>query len=116
MDEQATELVWFENPSWQRHVLAVDVPRPLNADGWDIDGDGCPEIVLAYRFDPRPEQSVGSVVLLTSGPDVRQPWVVREIDRVPTAHRVRWIDPEGNGNKVLLAGAVGGQSVPAAGR
>ena len=112
VDEQATELVWFENPTWQRHVLAVDVPRPLNADGWDIDGDGCPEIVLAYRFDPRPEQSVGSVVLLKSGADVRQPWIGREIDRVPTAHRVRWIDPVGDGHKVLLLGPVVGERYP----
>jgi hypothetical protein len=112
IDEQATELVWFENPTWARHVLAVDVPRQLNADGWDIDGDGRPEIVLAYRFDPRPEQSVGNVVLLTSGADVRQPWIAREIDRVPTAHRVRWIDPEGHGNKVLLLGPLVGQRYP----
>ncbi len=112
IDEQATELVWFENPTWQRHVMAVDVPRPLNADAWDIDGDGCPEIVLAYRFDPRPEQSVGSVVLLTCGADVRQPWVMREIDQVPTAHRVRWIDPEGHGAKVLLVGPLVGRRYP----
>jgi hypothetical protein len=112
IDEQATELAWFENPSWARHVLATDVPRPLNADSWDVDADGVPEIVLAYRFDPRPEKSVGNVVLLKSGPDVRAPWVGREIDRVPTAHRVRWIDPEGNGNKVLLLGPMVGQRYP----
>ena len=28
VDEAATELAWFENPTWERHVLAVDVPRP----------------------------------------------------------------------------------------
>ena len=43
---------------------------------------------------------------------MRQPWVVREIDRVPTAHRVRWIDPEGNGNKVLLLGPLVGKRYP----
>jgi hypothetical protein len=104
VDEQATEVDWFENPTWERHVLATDVPRPLNAACYDIDGDGIPEVILAYRFESRPEQSVGNVVLLTHGKDVRQPWTAREIDRVPTAHRVRWIDPEGNGKKVLLLG------------
>jgi hypothetical protein len=112
VDEAAAELAWFENPSWQRHVLAVNVPRPLNADCWDIDGDGIPEIVLAYRFDSRPDKSVGNVVLLKSGEDVRQPWTSREIDRVPTAHRVRWIDPEGTGKKVLLLGPMVGQRFP----
>lgn len=112
VDEAATQLAWFENPTWQRHVLAVDVPRPLNADCWDVDGDGVPEIALAYRFDPRPEKSVGNVVLLESGADVRGLWTAREIDRVPTAHRVRWIDPEGDGNKVLLVGPLVGNRYP----
>ena len=114
VDELATELVWFENqhPIWKRHVLAVNVPRPLNADCWDIDGDGIPEVVLAYRFDPSPARSVGNIVLLKSGADVRQPWTAREIDRVPTAHRVRWIDPEGTKKKVLLLGPMVGQRFP----
>ena len=112
IDERATELAWFENPTWARHVLAVDVPRQLNADCWDTDGDGCPEVILAYQFEPRPEQSVGNVVLLKSGPDVRKPWIAREIDRVPTAHRVRWIDPEGQGKKVLLLGPMVGRRFP----
>lgn len=112
VDERATELCWFENPTWERHVLAADVPRPLNADCWDVDGDGTPEVVLAYRFESRPEQSVGNVVLLKRGADVRQPWTAREIDRVPTAHRVRWIDPEGNGRKVLLLGPMVGTRFP----
>jgi hypothetical protein len=112
IDERGTEVVWFENPTWERHVLVTNVPRPLNAACYDIDGDGIPEIVLAYRFETSPEKSVGNVVLLTHGKDVRQPWTPREIDRVPTAHRVRWIDPEGNGQKVLLLGPMVGQRYP----
>jgi hypothetical protein len=114
VDEVATELAWYENqhPSWNRHVLAVKVPRPLNADCWDVDGDGVPEVVLAYRVEPSPERSVGNVDLLKSGQDVRQPWTPREIDRVPTAHRVRWIDPAGDGKKVLLVAPLVGQRYP----
>jgi hypothetical protein len=112
IDERASEVAWFENPTWERHVLATNVPRPLNATCYDIDGDGIPEVVLAYRFETSPERSVGNVALLTHGKDVRQPWTMREIDRVPTAHRVRWIDPEGNGQKVLLLGPMVGQRFP----
>jgi hypothetical protein len=114
VDERATELIWFENrhPAWERHVLADNVPRLLNADCWDMDDDGVPEVVLAYRFEPDPKKSIGNVVLLKSGADVRQPWTAREIDRVPTAHRVRWIDPEGNGKKMLLVGPMVGTKYP----
>ena len=114
VDERATELIWFENghPTWSRHVLAENVPRPLNADCWDLDTDGIPEVVLAYHFEPDPQKSIGSVVLLTSQNDVRRPWAAQEIDRVPTAHRVRWIDPQGNGKKVLLVGPMVGTKYP----
>lgn len=112
IDEQGSELAWFENPTWERHVLVTNVPRPLNAACYDIDGDGIPEVVLAYRFEPSPDKSIGNVVLLTHGTDVRQLWNMKEIDRVPTAHRVRWIDPEGTGRKVLLLGPMVGQRFP----
>jgi hypothetical protein len=95
-------------------VLTDNVPRPLNADCWDIDADGIPEVILAYRFESDPQKSVGNVVLLKSGDDVRRPWAAREIDRVPTAHRVRWIDPEGDGKKVLLVAPVVGTRYPPA--
>src|SRR5690349_8066957 len=114
IDERATEVAWFENPTWERHVLATNVPRPLNATCYDLDGDGIPEIILAYRFETSPEKSVGNVALLTHGKDVREPWMSREIDRVPTAHRVRWIDPEGNGKKALLLGPMVGKQFPPA--
>ena len=112
VDEKATEVAWFENPGWERHVLATNVPRPLNAACCDINGDGVPEVILAYRFEPSPEKSVGNVALLTHDKDVRQPWAAREIDRVPTAHRVRWMDPEGNGKMVLLLGPMVGRRFP----
>lgn len=102
VDERATELAWFENPGWQRHVLLDDAPRALNIDFCDIDGDGKPEAALALRFETNPEKSVGNLLLLKSGADVRQKWTAREIDRVPTAHRVRFIDVDGNGRKALL--------------
>lgn len=113
IDERASELAWYENPTWTRHVIANDVPRQLNADAWDTDGDGRPEIILAYRFESSPERSVGNVALLKSGPDPAQPWTMTEIDRVPTAHRVRFIDFTGDGRKVLLLGPMVGMKAKA---
>ncbi len=109
IDERGTELAWFENPQWERHVLAVDVPRTINLDVWDWDADGKPEIAMAHHFEQNPEKSAGTVLLLKSGPDVRAPWSKREIDRVPTAHRLRFIDPRGDGNKLLLVAPLVGE-------
>lgn len=103
VDEAATELAWYENPGWQRHVIATDMARMINLACHDIDGDGVPEIFLAHRFDTRPNRSLGILLLLEHRGDPRGTWSAREIDRLPTAHRVRWADIDGNGRKVLVA-------------
>jgi len=102
IDERSTELAWFENPTWERHLLATEVPRTINLEVCDWDRDGKPEIAMAHNFETNPEKSIGNVVLLKSAGDVRQPWTKQEIDRVPTAHRLRWIDALGDGKRVLL--------------
>jgi hypothetical protein len=103
VDEAATELVWYENPGWQRHVIASGLARMINLACYDIDGDGVPEIFLAHRFETRPDKSLGILMLLEHRGDVRGMWQAREIDRLPTAHRVRWADIDGTGKKVLVA-------------
>ncbi len=113
VDERGTELAWYENPTWERHVIVKDVPRTINLDAYDFDGDGVPEIVMGYHFETDPQRSVGNVAFVKSGPDPRQPWTAREIDRVPTVHRIRWIDLKGDGKKsVLVAPMIGDKAKP----
>lgn len=104
------ELIWFENPGWQRRVLVANISRPINCAVWDSDGDGIPEIALAHEFSNDPARSVGTVSLLKHQGDPSQPWEMTEIDRLATSHRLRWVGIEGNRRKVLvnapLAGAL----------
>src|SRR5687768_14900197 len=44
------ELYWFENPSWKRHTIAGAFKEPINLAVRDIDGDGIPEIGVAFEF------------------------------------------------------------------
>ena len=37
VDERATDLAWYENPTWERHVLIDNVPRTINLDLYDYD-------------------------------------------------------------------------------
>ena len=102
VDERGTELAWYENPTWERHIIIKNVPRTINLDVFDYDDCGTPEIAMGHNFETAPEKSIGNVLILKSGSDPRQPWTSREIDRVPTVHRIRWIDLKGDGKKVLL--------------
>ena len=97
-----TELVWHENPTWERHVIAGNLSRMINLAAWDIDGDGIPEIVLAHEFSMRAKESIGIVSVLKHNGDPRQPWTITEIDRLPTSHRLRAADIDGSGKKVVV--------------
>jgi len=107
------ELVWYENPGWQRHVIAGDMKQMINAAVYDIDGDGIPEIALAQGFTTSPKTSTGIISILTHGSDPAAPWTIKEIDRVPTAHRLRWVDADGSGKKMLvMAPLIGPDATP----
>jgi hypothetical protein len=96
------ELVWYENPTWERHVIAGGFSRMINCAAWDTDGDGIPEIVLASGFSNEAKNSVGIVSVLHHDGDPRGAWKVTEIDRLTTSHRLRWADVNGSGKKVLV--------------
>jgi len=104
-----SELVWYENPGWQRRVITGGLSRMVNVYPADVDGDGIPELVLASGFDPDPAKSAGNISVLKRRSDPGEPWQVTEIDRLPTSHRIRWADIDGGGSKVAvnlpLAGA-----------
>jgi hypothetical protein len=107
-----TELLWFENPTWDRHVIAGGFKGMINAAVYDVDGDGIPEIALAHEFSMRADQSKGIVSILEHQGRPQGPWAVREIDRIPTSHRLRWADIDGSGKKVLInAPLIGGHAV-----
>jgi hypothetical protein len=78
------ELVWFENPGWQRHVLATGQNRMINCTVVDSG-----EIVLATEFAMEAKNSIGIVSVLRPNGDPREPWTATEIDRLSTSHRLR---------------------------
>jgi hypothetical protein len=106
------ELRWYENPGWQKHVLVTGINQAINAAVYDVDGDGIPEIALAQEFSNVYGKSLGIVSILTHQGDPTGPWAIKEIDRVPTSHRLRFADIDGSGKKVLVSfPLIGAQSL-----
>jgi hypothetical protein len=103
------ELVWFENPGWQRHVIATGRSQMINLAAADLDGDGIPEIVLAEQFAMDPRKSAGVISVLKHRGDPRELWSITEIDRLPATHRLRWGDIDGSGKKVLINAPLAGE-------
>jgi hypothetical protein len=99
---QAREVAWWENPSWQRHVIVSDVASVVNQALTDLDGDGIPELAYQSRFAMQAANSRGENWIARSQGDPRQPWKAEMIDEFPTSHHIIWADLDGDGKKELL--------------
>jgi hypothetical protein len=97
-----TDLVWFEAPNWERHVLASGLSRMINLAACGAGENGYPEIVVAHAFENEAQRSLGIVSLLRVSGDPRRPWAAIEIDRLPTSHRLRCADIDGSGKPVVV--------------
>ncbi len=111
-----TQMAWFENPSWQRHVI-VDAAVPkdhVTLAAEDITGDGRVEIALGAGWNPRNTLSGGELFVATrSEPTGRQPWTVAPIGAEATLHRIRWATIAGRRSLVVTPLHGRGTSPPA---
>jgi hypothetical protein len=106
------ELAWYENPTWERHPVALETQQIVNQAMADIDGDGIPEIAFQSSFAMQAANSAGINWIAHHNGDPRQPWKVEKIDQFPTSHHVAWADLDGDGKKELInAPLIGEKSV-----
>ena len=97
----ATDLAWFEAPSWQKRViLSGATPRDnvcLALE--DIDRDGKLDVALGASWQPTNTASGGTLHWVRQGsPD----WELYSIAEEPTLHRIRWADVDGDGRRELV--------------
>src|SRR6266852_4520867 len=102
MTSRLTELAWYENPTWERHVMIKDMTGLVNMAAADIDGDGIPELAIENEFSMVAAKSPGLVWLLRHQGDPREPWKLTKVDQLITSHHVAWADVDGDGKKELI--------------
>lgn len=103
-----SELLWFENPSWKRRVIASDLERMINVAAWEQEPGEPPVLALAYGFSSNPQRSTGNVALLWAPGKPEERWRVQEIDQLPSSHRLRWISVIGVRGKLLVNAPLAG--------
>jgi hypothetical protein len=111
VSQRVPELAWYENPTWERHVMADGLAAIVNVAAADIDGDGIPEVAFESGFAMAPASSEGLVWVARHDGDPRGRWKTEQIDKFPTSHHIAWADVDGDGNKELInAPLVGAKS------
>jgi hypothetical protein len=102
MSQQVKDLSWYENPTWQPHVMVKDIPGMVNFAFNDIDGDGIPEVAIESGFAMVATKSEGLVSLLSHQGDPREPWKINKVDALTTSHHIAFADVDGDGHKELF--------------
>jgi len=86
-------IVWYEYPSWKKHVMAEALtPKDhVCIAARDIDGDGKCEVAVGAEWNPGDTENSGSVHYPIPPADRTQKWEPVTLHREPTVHRMKWV-------------------------
>jgi hypothetical protein len=93
---------WYENPSWRVRSITTETVRnislaPLFRPGYPVRG-----LALATDFALGDSRNGGDVWWATPPAPGDAEWSLRVIGRIPTSHRLRWADLDGDGRLALV--------------
>ncbi len=86
-------IVWYENPSWTKHIIAEGLTAKDHVciAARDIDGDGKCEIAVGAEWNPGDTENSGAVFYLMPPADRTQRWDPVKLTHEPTTHRMTWV-------------------------
>jgi hypothetical protein len=105
----ATDLVWFQAPTWEKHVMltkGATVADNVTLALQDIDRDGRLDVALGAGWT---RQNTGTLQWVRqNAPGTTPAWEVFPIGAERTLHRIRWADTDGNGQPELVVAPLHG--------
>ena len=109
LSTEPTLLAWYENPTWEKHVITEKTVNNIDVAARDITGDGFPDLALASNFKLSETFRDGQVQWLKNPGITGGNWEVHDIAVSPMAHRVLWADIDGDGQVELINAPIVGK-------
>jgi hypothetical protein len=90
-------IVWYENPSWKKHVMAEKLTAldHVCIAARDLNGDGKAEVAAGAGWNPGDTVSSGALFYLRRPENLTDAWSPTALHHEPTIHRIRWVKSEG---------------------
>jgi len=108
-----SEVVWYENPSWQKRIIIKNQTKEDNVciAAADIDGDGRIDFAIGAGWLPgfRTKEN-GTIQWVKRGQSLDEPWTVIPIGEEPMVHRMCFADLAGDGKLHLIVAPLMGRA------
>jgi hypothetical protein len=110
-------IVWYQNPGWEKHVIAEKLTKQDHVciAAADIDGDGKAEVAVGAEWNPGDTLNSGAVFYLVPPADRAQKWTPLPLPHEPTVHRMRWVKNSENKFDLVMVPLHGRGNKPATG-
>jgi hypothetical protein len=102
LSSEESVVEWYENPSWRGRVITTQTRKnislaPLFREGYPERG-----VALASDFALEESDRGGSIWWGQPPNSPESEWSLRLIGQIPTSHRLRWADLNGDGRLALV--------------
>jgi len=101
LSSEASIVEWYENPTWATHRITTQTRKNISLAPHSGHGHSFEGIALAADFH-LDDSKQGTVLWAEPSGRFDQEWELHPIAQIPTSHRLRWADLDGDGGLELV--------------